>query len=219
MKWVSLAIGLSILGYVANTYYLKPQQEAQRAALEPPPAPPQPPSVEEAPPPVLDEKAMEKIRLSTKDSTPAVRWEAVSLIVTTGHPEADQFLYEVLERDTEPDLRLKALDTLRSRPGAAVTRALTKALKDSEPDVRLAALEALTSRDEIDTSRSVAELVGDSDERVRLAAIRTLNVLNERREERKRAAADRNRAAQADYEEKVRLYEEDQRKKAQKKGN
>ena len=31
MKWVSLAIGLSLLGYIANTYYLKPEKVAQQA--------------------------------------------------------------------------------------------------------------------------------------------------------------------------------------------
>lgn len=212
MKWLSLAVGLAILGFVANEYYLKPQQAAQQAALEPPPAPPEPPPVEAEPPPVLDEKAMEKIRLSTKDSTPAVRWEAVNLLVTTGHPEANQFLFDMLQRDTEPELRLRAVDALKGRPGEPVTRGLLKGLKDSEPEVRLAVLEALSSRDDIDTSRFVSENVSDSDERVRLAAIRTLNVLNERREAKKREAEARNKQAQAEYEEKMRAYQEQQQK-------
>ena len=216
MKWLSLAVGLAILGYAVNTYYLKPQKAAVQAALEAPPVPPSPPPAEEEAPPVLDEKAMEKIRLSTKDSTPAVRWEAVNLLVTADHPEAERFLFEVLERDTEPDLRLKAIDTLRGRPGETVSRGLLKGLKDSEPDVRLAALEALTQREDLDASKWVSDLVGDSDERVRLAAIRTLNLLNERRETKKREAAERHKQAQAEYEEKVKAYQESQQKKAQK---
>lgn len=216
MKWVSLLIGLALLAYTVNTYYLKPQQAAQQAALEPPPVPPTPPPVEEEAPPVLDEKAMEKIRLSTKDSTPSVRWEAVSLMVTSRHPDADRYLLEVLERDTEPDLRLRAIDTLRGRPGEGITKGLLKGLKDSEPEVRLAALEALTQREDLDPSRWVSDLVGDSDERVRLAAIKTLNLLNERREVKKREAAERHKQAQAEYEEKVRAYQESQQKQAQK---
>jgi HEAT repeat protein len=214
MKWLSLAVGLGILGFAVNKFYLEPQKVAQQAALEPPPVPPEPPPVEEAPPPVLDEKAMEKIRLSTKDSTPSVRWEAVNLIVTSGHPEADQFLFEMLQRDTEPELRLRAVDALKARPGEDVSRAMMKGLKDSEPEVRLAVLEALSQREDIDASRPISELVGDSDERVRLAAIRTLNVLNERRENKKREAAARNQQAQAEYQEKVRQYQEAQQKKA-----
>lgn len=213
MKWASLVFGLAILGFAVNKFYLEPQKAAQQAALEPPPVPPEPPPVEEPPPPVLDEKAMEKIRLSTKDSTPSVRWEAVSLLVTSGHPEADAFLFDVLQRDTEPELRLRAVDALKGRPGEPVTRGLMKGLKDSEPEVRLAVLEALTQREDVDTSRWVSDLVGDSDERVRLAAIRTLNVLNERRETKKREAAARNQQAQAEYEEKVRQYQEAQQKK------
>lgn len=215
MKWASLAVGLLILGFAANKYYLEPQQAAQKAAAEPPPPPPPAPPVEEEPPPVLDEKAMEKIRLSTKDSTPEVRWEAVSLIVTSGHPEGEQFLFDVLERDTEPELRLRAIAAMRNRPGERVARGLIKGLKDSEPDVKLAALEALTQREEVDPSRYVSDLVGDSDERVRLAAIRTLNVLNERRQTKKLEAEARNKQAQLEYEEKVRVYQESQKKKAQ----
>jgi len=212
MKWVSLAIGLSLLGYIANKHYFEPQKIAQQAALEPMPEPPKPPSVEELPPPILDEKAMEKIRLSTKDSTPSVRWEAVNLIVTSGHPEGDQFLLEMLQRDTEPQLRLSAVGALKTRPGEGVTRGILRGLKDSEPEVRLAVLDALSAREDMDTSRAVSELVGDSDERVRLEAIRTLNLLNERREAKKKEAAERNRQAQIDYEEKVRLYNESQQK-------
>ena len=218
MKWISLFVGLAILGFAVNTYYLKPQKIAEQAALEPPPPPPTPPSAEEEAPPVLDEKAMEKIRLSTKDSTPSVRWEAVSLMVTAGHPDAEQYVLEVLERDTEPELRLRAIETLRTRPGPSVTRGLLKGLKDSEPEVRLSALNSLTERTDLDTSKWVSDLVGDSDERVRLAAIRTLNLLNERREAKKREAADRHKQAQAEYEEKVRVYQENQQKQAQKKG-
>lgn len=212
MKWLSLAVGLAILGFAVNKYYLEPQKVAQQAALEPPPAPPEPPPVEEEPPPVLDEKAMEKIRLSTKDSTPAVRWEAVNLLVTTGHPEANQYLFDMLQRDTEAELRLRAVDALKNRPGEPVTRGLLKGLKDSEPEVRLAVLETLSSREDMDTSRFVSELVSDSDERVRLSAIRTLNVLNERREAKKREAEARNKQARAEYEEKMRAYQEQQQK-------
>ena len=215
MKWLSLAIGLGILGFAVNKYYLAPQQEAAKLASEPPPVPPEPPPVEEAPPPVLDEKAMEKIRLSTKDSTPEVRWEAVQLLVTSGHPEADQFLFDVLQRDTEPALRLRAIDALKVRPGDVVGRALLKGLKDSEPEVRLAALQAVGEREGLDPSKAVSELVGDSDERVRLEAIRTLNQLNARRESKKKEAAARNEQAQAEYQEKMRAYEESQRKAQQ----
>ncbi|TPW19727.1 MAG: hypothetical protein FD126_2395 [Elusimicrobia bacterium] len=212
MKWISLAIGLTILGYIANTYFVKPAAVAVQAASEPMPEPPKPPQVEEAPPPVLDERAMEKIRLSTKDSTPMVRWEAVNLLVASGHPEADDFLLEILQRDTEPDLRLKAVDALRSRPGPKVTAGIMRGLKDSEADVRLAVLGVLVQREDTDSSRAVAELVGDSDERVRLAAIQALNTLNERREAKKREAAERHKQAQAEYEEKARQYIESQKK-------
>lgn len=218
MKWVSLAVGLAILGFAVNKYYLTPHHLNKFEDSTPPPAPPPPPPVEEPPPPVLDEKAFEKIRLSTKDSTPEVRWEAVQLLVTSGHPEADTFLFEMLQRDTEPSLRLRALDALKSRPGPKVTNAIIRALRDTEPEVKLAALDGISGREDVDASVSVSELVGDSDERVRLAAIRTLNNLNERREQKKREAAERNQRAQAEYEEKMKQYQEAQERAAKQKG-
>ncbi|MBI5597444.1 MAG: HEAT repeat domain-containing protein [Elusimicrobia bacterium] len=213
MKWLSLLIGLSILGFGVNKYYLEPQAEAKRIAEAPPPPPPPPPPEEEAaPPPVLDPAALEKIRLSTKDSNPSVRWEAIQFLISAGVKEADNFLFEMLQRDTEPDLRLRAVTVLRERPGPRVSSALVRALKDSEPEVRLAVLEALSQRAETDAAQNVSDLVGDSDERVRLAAIRTLNTLNGKRQQKIREAAERSAQAQKEYEEKLRQYEEAKKK-------
>lgn len=213
MKWVSLAIGLAILGFGVNKYYLEPQAATKRLAESPPPPPPPPPPEEEmAPPPVLDPTALEKIRLSTRDSNPSVRWEAVQFLINAGVSEADDFLYEMLQRDTEPDLRLRSVSALRERKGPKVSKALVRALKDSEPEVRLAALEALSQRAETDTAQSVSALVGDSDERVRLAAIRTLNTLNEKRQQKIKEAEERSAQAQREYEQKMREYEEAKRK-------
>ncbi|MBI3298319.1 MAG: HEAT repeat domain-containing protein [Elusimicrobia bacterium] len=214
MKWISLFIGLAILGFGVQKYYLEPQEAAKAMAAAPPPPPP-PPPLEEPPPPVIDEASMEKIRLSTKDTNPLVRWEAIQLMISAGTPEADTYLFDMLQRDTEADLRLRAVAVLKSRPGLKVSRALTNALKDSEPDVRLAALDAVSHREDINAAQFVGTLVSDSDERVRLAAIRALNMLNEKRARKTREAADRNAQAQKDYQLKMQEYEAAQLKAAE----
>lgn len=217
MKWISLAIGLSILGFGVKKFYLEPQAAAKVFAESPAPPPPPPPPDEEAPPPTLDEEALDKIRLATRDTTPSVRWEAIRLLATYGLPEADRFLFEMLQRDTEADLRLRALGVLKERPGPKVSGAIISALKDSEPEVRLAALEALAGRDEINAAQHVSNLVSDSDERVRLSAIRTLNNLNEKRVQKAREAVGRNSQAQQQYQQKLLEYEAAQKKALEKK--
>lgn len=217
MKWVSLALGLAILGFGVQKFYLEPQAATKAAAANPLPPPPPPPP-EEPPPPVVDAAAMEKIHLATRDTTPSVRWEAIRLLTASGAPEADQFLFEMLQRDTEADLRLRALGVLKERPGPKVAQALVAALKDSEPEVRLAALDALSGRDEVNAAKHVSNLVGDSDDRVRLAAIRTLNTLNERRVQKAREAVDRNAQAQRQYQQKLQDYEAAQKRAAEQSG-
>lgn len=220
MKWISLLVGLSLLGFAVNKYYLEPQAKA-KTVFAPDDPPPPPPPVESPPPPVIDAKTLEKIRVSTKDTNPTVRWEAIQLLINSGAPEADDFLFEMLQRDTEADLRKRAVDALKSRSGPRVGKVLLHALHDSEPDVRQTALQALANRAETpdDSAASVAisELLRDSDERVRLEAIRTLNILNDKRTQKARQAVERNERAQQEYAQKVKDYQEAQQKAAEKK--
>ena len=220
MKWISLLFGLGLLGFAVNKYYLVPQTKA-KTVFAPDDPPPPPPPVESPPPPVIDAKTLEKIRVSTKDTTPAVRWEAIQLLIKSGVPEADDFLFDMLQRDTEAELRKRAVDALKSRPGPKVSKVLLHALHDSEADVRQAALGALGAREETPddpaASPAISELLRDSDERVRLDAIRTLNLLNDKRTQKAREAAERNQRAQQDYQQKVKDYQEAQEKAAKKK--
>ncbi len=220
MKYLGMIVGLAMLGYVAQEFVLKPKkggdaalqsggvagEMAEEESLE---IPPPPPEIEAAPPPVLSMKQLQRIKSSTRDTNPDVRWEAVDLLVKSQYPEADQILYEMLQRDGSPQNKLKVIAILQERtddPNAVY--ALTQALRDTEADIRLSSLRALGTIGDPRSAKAIGGLLRDVDEGVRLEAIKTLNTLEEKRQSLALERAQRNRQKMEQYEHKMRVYQE-----------
>lgn len=214
-----MIIGLAMLGYVAQEYVLKPKKQAQvqqqqaeeAAAQQAIDIPPPPPEIEQAPPPVLSPRQLQKIRASTRDTNPDVRWEAAELLVKSRDPMADQILYDMLRMDGSPDNKIKVIAILRDRTNDRnVVGALSNALRDTEANVRLAALHALGAIGDPAAAPAIGSLLSDVDEGVRLQALRTLNELEAKRQTLANDRAARNQQKLQNYENKVREYQERQ---------
>lgn len=207
-----------MLGYVAQTYILKPGkgdkaaqemaavEQMEQEALE---VPPPPPEIEQEPPPVLSDKQLNRIRASTRDTNPDVRWEAVDLLVKARYAQADNILYEMLQRDGSSQNKLKVIAILQGRTGDPnAVYALTRALRDTEADVRLACLRALGAIGDPSSAAAIGGLLRDVDEGVRLEAIRTLNTLESARNSIAVERAARNKQKMEQYENKMRQFQE-----------
>jgi len=219
VKYIGMIIGLAMLGYVAQEYGLKPKKQAQILQQEAEEAvqqqsldiPPPPPEIEQAPPPVLSPSQLKRIRASTRDTNPDVRWEAAELLLKSRDPMADQILYQMLQQDGSPENKVKVIAILQERTGDRnVVAALSNALRDTESNVRLAALNALGQIGDPSAAPSIGSLLSDVDEGVRLQALRTLNELEAKRQTLATDRAARNQQKLEKYENKVREYEERQ---------
>ena len=206
-----------MLAYVAQGYIQKSEKAkeavamalAAAAAEEEELVLPPPPEIEETPPPVLSDSQLKRIRASTRDTNPDVRWEAVDLLVNSRYPQADQILYEMLQRDGSPQNKIKVIAILQGRTGDAnAVYALTRALIDTEAGVRLASLRALGALGDPSAAKAIGGLLRDVDENVRLEAIRTLNTLEAKRQSLATERAERNRVKMEEYENKMREYQE-----------
>ena len=205
MQYLSILIGLCILGFVGYKLVKQPGSlsTGQVIAEAPPPPPPQ---IEELPPPVLDPEALEKVRLATRDSDSQVRWEAIQLLAETRDPKAEAMMYSMLQRDSEASIRLNVVGLVEKHEGAKAVPHLIRALRDTEADVRLAALGSLGRLGDHSATPAITEAIRDMDERVRLEAIRTLKTLETSR-------AQQIETARRAHEEKMRVWEEEVRRR------
>lgn len=151
--------------------------------VPPPPPPPPPPAILSEPAPVIDAAEQAKVLKSAEDPDPDVRWEAVVLLDKMKSPEAYPLMFYMLQKDLDPQLRVKIIDLLSGRRQQDVTQALVRSMKDMEPDVRLAALRALDKIGDYSVASAImAGPVKDQDEQVRLQALKVLNSLQDKKQ-------------------------------------
>lgn len=183
MKYVLLVCAIAIAGFMAYKEF-KP--------VPPPPPPPPPPAILSEPAPVINEAEQAKILKSTEDQDPQVRWEAVLLLDKMKSPLAMPVIFQMLHKDLEASLRIKAAELLGDRSGPDVTNALVGALKDQEPTVRLAALLAIEKIGDYSVAGIIATgPIKDQEESVRLQALKTLNTLQDKKQAEIDAARER----------------------------
>jgi len=198
MRFFPLLALIGAIGYLAYQKF-KP--------LPPPPPPPVPPAIISEPSPVISEDEQQKILKSAEDPDAEVRWEAVMLLDKMKAPAAQQLMFHMLQKDLEPEIRLRVLNLLANRGGKEVVQAVVVSLRDPEPNVRVTALKTLDKIGDY----SVAPLIAagpmkDGEEAVRLQALRTLNSLQDRKQqeidrarqryEQEKAAFEKAKAAQ-----------------------
>src|SRR5687768_5988971 len=195
MRYLLMAVGFSVLYYAYDRYLKAPDPAAVAAA----PAPP--PQLVAPPPGVLDAESLERIRATTRDSNPAVRWQAAQLLLNANDPQAMARLVEMLRTDDEPGIRRDIVGILASRPGKETTRHLIVALRDPEAIVRVAAIQALGNTGDYSAAAAISQATQDIDEQVRLEALRALSALQQRRADEVRRIEEQRRQ----YEETLRI--------------
>lgn len=204
MRYILMAVGFGILYYAYDRHFKSPDPAAVEAA-----APAPPPEAVAPPPVVLDEESLERIRATTRDSNPSVRWQAAQLLLTANDPQAMARLVEMLRTDEEPGIRRDIVGILASRPGKETTRHLIAALRDPEAPVRVAAIQALANSGDFSAATAISQATQDLDEQVRLEALRALSTLQQRRADEVRRIEDQRRQ----YEENLRIQAEQAAKK------
>lgn len=151
--------------------------------VPPPPPPPPPPAILNEPMPVIDPVEQAKVLKSAEDPDPNVRWEAVVLLDKMKSPEALPLMFHMLQKDLDPELRIKIIDRLSARRQPEVTQAIVRSMKDMEAEVRLAALKALDKIGDYSVANAImAGPVKDQDENVRLQALKVLNSLQDKKQ-------------------------------------
>lgn len=141
--------------------------------------PPPPPALSLEPLPTLSEAELEKIRGSTRDSNPTVRWAAIEFLYRVRDPKAMEILESVLAMDTETAVRKNALDLLRRAQKPTAIKEVLLALRDREKELRIAALLALGEIGDRSLVPQVSPLLNDIDFEVRLQAMHTMNRFQE----------------------------------------
>jgi len=163
-----------------------------------------PPELEEAPPAVMSEIELQKIRLSTKDSDPQVRWAAIELLYRLQDPQAFAILENTLRIDTEVTVRHNALQIMQSINRPEVAMDLVKSLRDTEKQIRMAALIGLGEIADPATTPYIVKALVDVDPDVRTQALHTLGRIQEKKDAQHKERQDQIRT---DYENKVREIE------------
>lgn len=208
MKYLAMLVGLGILGYLGYQRFGGRAGPAPERTALPAPPPPAPPAILSEPPPmVLDSGALERVRSSTRDTDPQVRWEAAQFLLKTRDPQALEIVFDLLHRDSEPDIRFKVVQLLGQRRSPQITRHIVQALKDTDERVRLAALDALANIGDFSTSGAISAVLHDTDEQVRLKALQTLNALESQRNLELQNAQQKHQQAMAEWEQKVKEHQ------------
>lgn len=199
MRLLAVVFGVCLIGYLAYDKF--------GAEYIPPPPPPPPPELSQMPPPVLDEAALKRVRRSTQDSDPQVRWEAAQTLVAAHDGRADEILFTMLRQDSDAGIRRNIAGLLSSRKEPTAVRALVGALRDSDAEVRLAVLQSLGQIGDVTSATPISEALHDTDERVRLAALQTLNQLQAHRDQQIQEAKQEHAQKMAEWEMKVQEHQ------------
>jgi HEAT repeat protein len=173
MKFALMGVVLVVAGFFAFQQ-LKPKPA-------PPPPPPPPPAITLEPQPIIDPAEQAKIVKSASDQDPGVRWEALVLLDKMKSPQALPLMFEKLEKDPEPEVRIKIIKVLSARKGPEITQHLVGALKDLEPSVRVEALIALDQIGDFAAASAITDTLKDQEETVRIQALKTLNSLQDKK--------------------------------------
>jgi HEAT repeat protein len=201
VRYLTILIGIGMLGYLGYTQYYVPQmQKEQEAAAAPPPPPPA--ILQEEPPMVLDQDAIDRVRTSTRDTDPTVRLEALQFLIAARDPQADEIMFQMLHQDSEPQIRRQVVEMVGNRPGPDTFDHLVRRLQDTEPNVRLATVNALVKLGDPEASEYLGRLLHDSDEQVRLLAIKAVNDLQAQQNKK-------NAAAQVEHQRKMDAWKQE----------
>ncbi len=152
-------------------------------------AQPPPPAVATQPLPALSEAELRKIRASTQDIDPKVRWAAIELLYRLKDPAVDRMVADILAVDSDSQVRRQVVDMLKQGHEPSNAKNLALALKDGEKEVRIAALLALGELGDSRYAPAIAEMLKDYEPDVRMQALRTMGRLQERRQAEYQALA------------------------------
>jgi hypothetical protein len=158
-------------------------QSVEQQAVSPSQPLPEALTTQTLPPPVLSMEEIQKIRHSTRDSDPSVRWAAIELLYRIRDPKVFDILEESLSLDTEVSVRRHALELLKESRNPGVVQKLIKALRDSEKDMRLAALLAIGELGDPSATADIIEMTKDIEPDVRRQALNTLGRIQEKRQQ------------------------------------
>lgn len=184
-KYLMIIAGAAMLAFLGMRAMLASKEEKIEPPVEgaaaAPAAVPEP-----EPEPIrlqLDEESIERVRNSTRDTDPIVRWQAVRFLVNVEDEHAAGALFAMLHRDSDAGNRRHVVELLSEYHEPEVTRNLTRALKDTDNDVRLAVLDALARIGDYSAAQDIGSMIHDSHEGVRLKAITALDQLERLRKE------------------------------------
>lgn len=172
---------------------------SRKPSPEPPPMP-EPPILTQPPviTPILPEHELARVRQSTTDADPAVRWAAIELLFTLKDPNASDVIERVITQDTDPEIKAKTIRLVKEKGDDARVGYLVKALKDSDKSVRIAALTALGDIGDPASAPWVTEALQDYEPEVKVQALRALGKYQEKHIAEFNALAEKLRK---DYEE------------------
>lgn len=128
----------------------------------------------------LDPEILEKLRQAAMDSSPEVRWAAISLLYQVRDPNISSLLTRSLKQETDPKVRKNILGVLNQNRDPRTLPALFDSLMDTEKDVRIAALIAIGNIGEPRHIPQVARALYDTDAEVKVQAIRTMEKLHQK---------------------------------------
>lgn len=171
MRWllvVILACGL--------TYLLLQQRKDSEYH---PPA--EPPPIVLPVTPILSLDEIEKVRKSTRDQDPDVRWAAIKLLLALKDPELVSVMDRVIAQDSDPGLRARSVELLRHAGDVSILPPIIRGLKDADKDVRISCLKTLGDIGDPAAIPWVVEALHDVDPEVKVAALRAMGRFQEQR--------------------------------------
>ncbi|MFA6004352.1 MAG: HEAT repeat domain-containing protein [Elusimicrobiota bacterium] len=171
MRWLLAAVLAGALAY----FLLERKEDAD---YHPPPEPPQ---VTLPMTPVLSLEEIAKVRQSTRDQDPDVRWAAIKLLVTLKDPEIVSVMDKVIAQEPDPGLRARSIELLRSADNVGVLPPIIRGLKDPDKDVRISCLKTLGDIGDPAAIPWVVEALHDVDPEVKVAALRAMGRFQEQR--------------------------------------
>jgi len=194
MRWAMAAL---LLAGAAYLYLHQKRGDAQQ--------PPQPATLNLPVAPVLTMAEIEKVRRSTNDQDPEVRWAAIQLLVTLKDPEIVAVMDNIVQRDPDPELRRRGVELLHRVENVSILPPIIRGLKDPEKEVRIACLRTVGNIGDPAAIPWVTEALKDYEPEVKVEALRTLTRFEDKRRQEFQALAEKLRR---DYEQAVKRAQE-----------